>query len=35
MINNLKEEIQKLVFDLKGDLNKQLNELKENTNTDK
>jgi hypothetical protein len=29
MINNLKEETQKLVFDLKEDMNKQLNELKE------
>jgi hypothetical protein len=32
MINDLKEETQKLVFDLKENLNKQLNELKENTN---
>jgi hypothetical protein len=28
MINNLKEETQKLVFDFKEDVNKQLNELK-------
>jgi gas vesicle protein len=32
MINNLKEETQKLVLDLKEDMNKQLNELKENIN---
>jgi hypothetical protein len=32
MINDLNEETQKLVFDLKQDMNKQLNELKENTN---
>jgi hypothetical protein len=32
MINNLKEETQKLVFDFKENVNKQLNELKENTN---
>jgi hypothetical protein len=32
MINDLKEQTQKLVFDLKGDMNKQRNELKENTN---
>jgi ectoine hydroxylase-related dioxygenase (phytanoyl-CoA dioxygenase family) len=32
VINNLKEETQKLVFDLKENKNKQLNELKENTN---
>jgi hypothetical protein len=29
MINELKEEIQKLVSDLKEDMNKQINELKE------
>jgi gas vesicle protein len=32
LINDLKEETQKLVFDIKGDVNKQLNKLKENTN---
>jgi hypothetical protein len=32
MINDLKEETQKLAFDLKEDVNKQLNELKENAN---
>jgi hypothetical protein len=32
MINDLKEETQKLVFVLKGDMNKQLNEFEENTN---
>jgi hypothetical protein len=32
MINNFKEETQKLVFDLKEDINKQLNGFKENTN---
>jgi hypothetical protein len=32
MINDLKEETQKLVFDLKKNMHKQLNELKENTN---
>jgi hypothetical protein len=32
MINNLKEETQKLVIYLKEDVNKQLNELKENKN---
>jgi hypothetical protein len=30
MIDDLKEETQKLVFDLKEDMNKQLNGLKEN-----
>jgi F0F1-type ATP synthase membrane subunit b/b' len=29
MINDLKEETQKLVFDIKKDMNKQLSELKE------
>jgi hypothetical protein len=29
MINNLKEETQKLVLDLKEDMNKQLDELRE------
>jgi hypothetical protein len=32
MIKDFKEETQELVFDLKKDVNKQLNELKENTN---
>jgi hypothetical protein len=32
MVNNLKEETQKLVFDLKDNMNKPLNELIENTN---
>jgi hypothetical protein len=32
MIKDSKEETQELVFDLKKDVNKQLNELKENTN---
>jgi hypothetical protein len=32
MINELKEETQKLVFNLKEDVNKQLKKLKENTN---
>jgi hypothetical protein len=31
MINDLKKETQQLVFDLKEDMNKQLNKLKENT----
>jgi hypothetical protein len=33
MINSLKEETQKLVFDIKEDVNKQLNKLKVNTNS--
>jgi hypothetical protein len=32
VINDSKEESQKLVFDLKEDITKQLNEFKENTN---
>jgi hypothetical protein len=32
IINNLKEETQKLVFDCKENMNKQLNEIKETTN---
>jgi hypothetical protein len=32
MINDLKEETQKLAFDLKKNMNKQLNEFKESTN---
>jgi hypothetical protein len=32
MINDLKEKRQKLVFGFKEDMNKQINELKENTN---
>jgi disulfide oxidoreductase YuzD len=32
IINDLKGEKQKIVFDFKKDMNKQLNELKENTN---
>jgi type II secretory pathway component PulJ len=35
MINDPKEETQKLVFYLKEDVNEQLNELKENTNKQK
>jgi hypothetical protein len=29
MINNIKEETRKTVFDLKGNMNKQWNEVKE------
>jgi hypothetical protein len=32
MINKLKEEAQKLVFDLTENMNEQLNELNKNTN---
>jgi hypothetical protein len=32
MINYLKEETKMLVLDLKEDMSKQLNDLKENTN---
>jgi hypothetical protein len=32
MINNLKEEKQKFIFDFREDVNKQLNEHKTNTN---
>jgi hypothetical protein len=32
MINYFREETQKLVFDLKENMNEQLNKLKENTN---
>jgi hypothetical protein len=32
MINDIKEETQKLVLKLKEHMNKQLNELEENTN---
>jgi hypothetical protein len=32
MINDHKEETQKLVLDLKEDMDKQLNEMKVNTN---
>jgi hypothetical protein len=35
IINNVKEETQKLVFDLKVDVYKQSNELKENTNKER